>query len=93
MRRVRTESSGADSGRSVRQAARTGQGSRTEAQGESPGRATGPYRPLSAARPAVTRGVTGQQSAAAVVAARAQEARAVKGRTREHTEEPCTTRA
>ena len=72
MRRVRTESSGSDSGRSVRQAARTGQGSRTEAQGESPGRATGPYRPLSAARPAVTRGVTGQKSAAAVVAARAR---------------------
>jgi hypothetical protein len=72
MRRLCTDSSCSYSGRSVRQAARMGQGSRTEAQGESPGSATGPYRPLSAARPAVTRGVTGQKSAEAVVAARAR---------------------
>jgi hypothetical protein len=43
-----------------------------EARLETAGRATGPYRPSAAARPAVTRGVIGQQAAAAVVVARAR---------------------
>lgn len=68
MRRLCTDSSCSYSGRSVWQAAGTGQGSRTEAQGESPGEATGPYRLFSAARPAATWGVTGQKSAEAIVA-------------------------
>jgi hypothetical protein len=72
MRRLCTDSSCSYSGRSVRRAVGTGQGSRTEAQGESPGSATGPYRPSSAARSAATWGVTGQKSAEAIVAARAR---------------------
>ena len=72
MRRLCTDSSCPYSGRAVRRAAGTGQGSRAEAQGESPGSATGPYHPSSAARPAVTQGVTGQTSAEAIVADRAR---------------------
>ncbi len=68
MRRLCTDSPCPYSGRSVRPAAGSGYGSRTEVQGESPGATTGPYRPPSAARPAATRGVTGQKSAEAVVA-------------------------
>ena len=70
MRRLCTDSSCSYSGRSVRRAAGTGQGSRTEAHLETEGSATGPYRPSSAARPAGTRGVIGQKSAEAVVVAR-----------------------
>jgi len=68
MRRLCIESSCSYSGRSVRHAAGPGYGSRTEVHGESRGNATGPYRLSLAARPAVTRGVTGQKSAEAIVA-------------------------
>ena len=67
MRRLCTESSCSYSGRSGRRAAGISYGSRTEAQGESPGNATGPYRPLLAARSAATWGVIGQKSAEAIV--------------------------
>ncbi|CAL1242049.1 protein of unknown function (plasmid) [Candidatus Methylocalor cossyra] len=69
MRRLCTESSCSYSGRSVRPAAGSGYGSRTEGHGESRGETTGPYRLFPAARSAVTRGVTGQKSAEAIVAA------------------------
>jgi len=72
MRRLCTERPCPYSGRSVRQAAGAGYGSRTEVQGESPGATTGPYRLPPAARRAATRGVTGQKSAAAIVADRAR---------------------
>ena len=74
MRRLCTESSCSYSGRSVRRATGTGYGSRTEVYGESRGETTGPYRLFSAARPAVTPGVTGQKSAEAVLAAQARRA-------------------
>lgn len=68
MRRLCTESSCSYSGRSARQAAGDGHGSRTEGQAERHGTTTGPYRWVSAARPAATRGVIGQKSAEAIVA-------------------------
>jgi hypothetical protein len=69
MRRLCTESSCSYSGRSARPAAVAGHGSRTEAQGESPGIATGPYRLSTTARPTATSGVTAQKSAEVVVVA------------------------
>ena len=69
MRRLCAESSCSYSGRSVRHAAGSGYGSRTEVHGESRGTTTGPYGLFLAARFAVTRGVTGQKSAEAILAA------------------------
>jgi hypothetical protein len=69
MRRLCTDGPCSYSGRSVRRAVWASYGSRTEAHLETDGSATGPYRPSSAARPAATRGVTGQKSAEAIVAA------------------------
>jgi hypothetical protein len=74
MRRLCTDSSCSYSGRSARRAIGVGHGSRTEVHGESRGEATGPYRQLSVARPAVTRGVIGQKSAEAILAAQVRKA-------------------
>ena len=68
MRRLCAESSCSYSGRSVRPAVGTGYGSRPAVRGESRGITTGPYRLYLTARFAVTRGVTGQKSAEAIVA-------------------------
>jgi len=68
MQRLCTESSCPYSGRSARQATGVGHGSRTEAQGESLGTATGPFRVPAVARRAATHGVTWQKSAEVVVA-------------------------
>jgi len=68
MRRLCIDSSCSYSGRAAWLAAGKGHGSRTEVQGESLGRTTGPYRLFLAARSAATPGVTGQKSAEAVLA-------------------------
>jgi len=72
MWRLCTDSSCSYSGRSAWHAAGRGHGSRTEGYAERHGGTTGPYRLFVAARSAVTRGVTGQKSAEAVVADRAR---------------------
>lgn len=71
MRRLCTDSLCSYSGRSARLAVEVSHGSRTEGHCESDGIATGPYRLLSAARGAVTHGVTGQKSAEAILASAA----------------------
>ena len=68
MRRLCTDSSCSYSGRSAWHAAGRGYGSRTEDHVERHGATTGPYRLFLTARPAVTRGVTGQKSAEAILA-------------------------
>ena len=68
MQRLCTESSCSYSGRSARQAAGVGYGSRIEAHDESRGIATGPYDVLPTARRAATHDVIGQKSAEAIVA-------------------------
>lgn len=75
MRRLCTESSCPYSGRSAWQAAGDGHGSRTEGYAERRGATTGAYHRLPAAHPAATRGVTGQKSAEAIIAALAWKAR------------------
>jgi len=69
MRRLCTDSSCSYSGRSAWRAAGRGHGSRTEDHVERHGVTTGPYHLFLTARPAVTRGVTGQKSAEAILAA------------------------
>jgi len=72
MRRLCTESSCSYSGRSAWHAVGVGHGSRTEGYAERYRETTEPYRLFLTARSAVTRDVTGQKSAEAVVADRAR---------------------
>ena len=68
MWRLCTDSSCSYSGRSARHAAGRGHGSRTEGYAERYRGTTGPYRLFLAARSVVTRSVTGQKSAEAILA-------------------------